>query len=653
METHQPSFFLRLRRLVERGQVELLTGGFYEPMIAFIPETDARGQIGFLTNFLKERFHFQPKGIWLPERIWNTNFPKIFAPLGLKYTIVDDALFRQVGFPEEELFGYYVTEHEGAALCLFPIHKWLRYTIPFRPPHETLEALRFWATDSGQAAATYADDGEKFGLWPGTYQSVIEEGWLENFIDQIEKNQSWIHMVTFREYMEKFPPLGRAYLPPFSYDEMMTWTLPPLSAITLEEITEELKREGRYGKYQPFLRGGIWENFFVKYVESNHMHKRMLYVSQKVHECLQGTDFSALANSPPPALVALWKSQTLCSYWHGLFGGIYLSHLRHEVFHNLITAERLAEVAKWGSEKYLEKEVLDLDKDLHPEILLKNPELAAILKPDYGGALIELDFRPKKFNITNVLTRRPEPYHRHLKKKPLPFRDPDSSSMGNEDPLIYDWYTRYSFLDHFLGEETTFDQFRRCQYPEFGDFVNQPYETIDITEKDRPEEITILLRRNGGLWKKEGRIPIEISKCFRFFRTEAKINVAYELINPNRQSLPLWFGVEMSFNLLAGDDPQRIFLFPGLKVEDPRMSSYGSIPRIGNLLLRDEALGFQVDLVVDPVSQLWRFPLETISRSERGLEKTYQGTVLLFHWKFLLKAQEARYFSFTLSCGGI
>ena len=67
------------------------------------------------------------------------------------------------------------------------------------------------------------------------------------------------------------------------------------------------------------------------------------------------------------------------------------------------------------------------------------------------------------------------------------------------ETLMYDWYTRYSFLDHFLGEETTFDQYRRCQYPEFGDFVNQPYELVDVEEKERSRQMGVLLHRSGGL----------------------------------------------------------------------------------------------------------------------------------------------------------
>ncbi len=653
LEEEQPDFLPRLRALVDRSQVELLGGGFYEPMLNCIPEEDARGQIALLTHYLGEKLNTIPQGLWIPERIWNMTLPKLLAPMGLRYTIVDDTTFRQAGLPEEELFGYYVTEHGGAALAVFPIQKWLRYAIPFYSPQETLDALRFWSTDSGQAAAIYADDGEKFGLWPGTYRSVIEEGWLERFIHLLEQNQSWVQMLTFREYMERFTPLGRTYLPPASYEEMTAWALPAHPAIAYEDMIAELKQIRRYEKYQPYLRGGIWENFFIKYAESNHMHKKMLYVSHKVHQALRGNDSPEKAVNPPPALIALWKSQTICPYWHGLFGGIYLSHLRHRVYQNLITAERLAEISKWGGEKYLEKEVHDLDKDLHPEILVTSPELGVILKPDYGGALVELDYRPKKFNLTNVLTRRPEAYHRKLKKGSLNSSAKGLAAGGLENGLVYDWYTRYSFLDHFLGEETTFDQFRRCQYPELGDFVNQPYEIIEAMEENEAKRLGVLLRRGGGLWQKEGKTPLEIFKLFLFHQEAAKLIVKYEICNQSRQTADLWFGVELNLTLLAGDDPQRIFLFPGLRVENQQMGASGVLPTVENILLRDENVGFQVEIIVGPSAQLWRFPLETISQSERGLEKTYQGSVLLFHWRFTLSPEEVKFISFTLSCGGI
>ncbi|MCX5910029.1 MAG: DUF1926 domain-containing protein, partial [Deltaproteobacteria bacterium] len=616
----------------------------------FIPEEDAQGQILLLFRYLNEKLNASPQGFWLPERVWNTNLPKLLAPTGLRYTIVDDSLFRYAGFGEDELFGYYVTEHNGFPLVLFPINKKLRYAIPFKPPQETLEALRFWATDTGDAAVAYADDGEKFGLWPGTYRSVIQEGWLENFVTLLEKNQDWVQMHTFREYLEKYPPLGRAYLPPASYEEMMTWSLPALPAIAYEEILQELKQEGRYEKYRPYLRGGFWENFFIKYTESNHLHKKMLYVSAKVHQALPESAHREEREALPPSLRALWKGQVICPYWHGLFGGIYHSHLRHSVYQNLITAERLAEVAQWGNEKYLKYEIIDLDKDLHPEILVTSPELGVTLKPDYGGALVEFDYRPKKFNITNVLTRRPEAYHRRIKKTGVAPASPAlANSAGWEEALVYDWYTRYSFLDHFLGEETTFDQYRRCQYPELGDFVNQPYELVDVMEEEGARRMGVLLHRSGGLWMREGKVPIEIHKLFLFQTEGAQLQVEYEVVNQSPQEVNLWFGVEINLNLLAGDDPRRYFLFPGVKIDDPRLNSSGMLIGVDHMCLRDEFEGFEVDITTPP-GDLWRFPLETISQSEKGLEKTFQGSALLFHWRFTLKPQERKDLPITLSC---
>jgi hypothetical protein len=652
LEENRPEFSRRLRSLVDRGQVELLSGGFYEPLLPFIPEEDAVGQVRFLNRHLAEKYNSPPVGFWLAERVWSPLLPKTMAPTGLQYTIVDDSHFRYAGFADEDIFGQYVTECEGFTLSLFPINKRLRYAIPFRPPEETLDILRFYATDSGHLALTYADDGEKFGLWPGTFRWVYEEKWLENFAAALEENREWVRMITFREHLEKFPPHGRAYLPPTSYEEMTAWALPPLPALALEDVVEELKREGRYEKYFPFLRGGIWENFLVRYSESNHMHKKMLYVSQKVHRALKGKSKSGTEFPPPPALRALWRGQACCAYWHGLFGGLYLNYLRHAVYQNLIGAEGLAEMTEYGESRYLHHEMMDFDKDLHSEILVATPDLEAIIKPGYGGSLIELDYRPKRFNLTNVLTRRPEAYHRKLKKSPMGTLGSTPQSLRHsegEEALSYDWYIRYSFLDHFLGKGATLDQFRRCQYPELGDFVNQPYKVIELDEQKNPGDLSVLLQRQGGLWKRTGKIELDVFKRFLFHRDESRMEVEYEIVNRGPGKAGAWFAVELNLTLLAGNDPRRLFILPGREVEDRRLCSSGAVPEVEQVCLRDEITGFEVCLKRFPSGPLWRFPLETVSQWESGLQKTYQGTVLLFHWPFSLTPGEKKPLHLNLS----
>ena len=666
LEEEHPEFLPLLGELVQRRQVELLSGGFYEPLLPMIPAQDAVGQILMLNQYLREKLNAPPRGFWLAERVWSPSLPQILAPTGLQYTIVDDSHFRYAGIPEDEMYGHYVTEKEGFPLSIFPIHKPMRYAIPFHPPEETVEALRFYATDSGNLAIPYADDGEKFGLWPGTHRWVYQEGWLEKFITTLEQNRDWIHLLTFGEYLEKFPPQGRVYLPAASYDEMMEWALPPLSAIAYEDMVEDLKKEGRYEKYKPFLRGTCWENFLVKYPESNHMHKKMLHVSSRVHEILKRKG-SGETNplSPPPALRALWRAQDHSAYWHGLFGGLYLNHLRQAVYRSLITAECLVEGAIQGNTPYLHSAIFDLDKDLEPEILVSSPQIGAVLKPNYGGGLVELDYRPKQFNLTNVLTRRPEAYHRKVNKSS--WRQPPEGAQpvgppgelsaradqNREGALLYDWFNRYSFLDHFLGDETTSGQFRRCQYPELGNFVNQPYQRVDVKDPEDGRFLSVRLRRRGGLWKKEGMIPIDLVKTFRFFREEARLEVEYEMTNLGAVGSAFWFGVDLNLTYLPAQPPQQTLFLPEGKRMNGNGIRNGVFGRLEKTGVRYAAEGFEVSIHLKPAGHLWQFPLETVSQSESGFERIDQGMVLFFHWQFSLDPNEKKTLGIALSCGEI
>ena len=38
---------------------------------------------------------------------------------------------------------------------------------------------------------------------------------------------------------------------------------------------------------------------------------------------------------------ALYRGQCNCPYWHGAFGGIYLPHLRHAIYNQLIACDDL------------------------------------------------------------------------------------------------------------------------------------------------------------------------------------------------------------------------------------------------------------------------------------------------------------------------
>ena len=187
-----PEYIDQLRQMVQRGQVEIVGGAFYEPILPNIPRRDRIGQIQSYSDYLQKLFGQRIRGMWVPERVWEQSLTAEIAAAGIEYTVLDDYHFKCAGMREEELTGYYITEDEGALLSVFPGSEKLRYTIPFRPPEETINYLREVAQKHPNAVMVFGDDGEKFGTWPGTKSHVYDDGWLRSFLETLRANSDWI-----------------------------------------------------------------------------------------------------------------------------------------------------------------------------------------------------------------------------------------------------------------------------------------------------------------------------------------------------------------------------------------------------------------------------------------------------------------------------
>ncbi|KGA13538.1 hypothetical protein GM51_19555, partial [freshwater metagenome] len=70
-----PEFLARVRTLVERGQVEIVGGGLYEPILASLPAADRVAQLRRMRERIKELVGVAPQGAWLAERVWEPSLP--------------------------------------------------------------------------------------------------------------------------------------------------------------------------------------------------------------------------------------------------------------------------------------------------------------------------------------------------------------------------------------------------------------------------------------------------------------------------------------------------------------------------------------------------------------------------------------------------
>ncbi len=397
LEANAPEVTLLLRRLISTGQVEMLTGGMEEPILASIPERDRAAQIERMSNHLRSTYQASPQGLWLTERVWEPELARTLAQSGVVYTVIDDSSLLAVGVPHEQLTGAFLTDFEGETVQLFPASRQLRYLIPYGHPDSVLAEIR---KGSPGGLMVYADDGEKFGEWPHTHRQVYQRGWLERFLSAVERAQDegWLRAVQLGQ-AAAVAPQGRVHVPSCSYDEMMVWALPTPARRRLETALGRLRRADPMGVL-PYLRGAPWQGFLAKYPEVARLQQAMLRVSQKV----------ALAGSPPAAVEELHLAQCNCAYWHGTFGGAYLTFLRLALWQHLVRAERAADQAL-GNAGGVGIEVADFDADGFDEVRLLGPWGYATVAPHLGGQLVELISWDGEANLVAVMGRHQESYH--------------------------------------------------------------------------------------------------------------------------------------------------------------------------------------------------------------------------------------------------
>jgi hypothetical protein len=227
LRAERPDFVARLAGLAERGQIEIVGGGWYEPVLAALPERDRVGQLGRMADELEATFGRRPRGAWLAERVWEPDLPTALVSAGYDWTVLDDAHFRAAAIPEDDLWGSYTTDDQGKVLTVFGTEQGLRYRIPFADVEDVIGYLRDHATDDGERLGTMGDDGEKFGAWPTTWEHCWGEGrWVERFFDALDDNAGWLTTMPPSDWTVAHRPVGRVYLPTGSYAEMGEWALP-------------------------------------------------------------------------------------------------------------------------------------------------------------------------------------------------------------------------------------------------------------------------------------------------------------------------------------------------------------------------------------------------------------------------------------------
>jgi alpha-amylase len=625
----RPDAVARLRDLVERDQVEILGGGHYEPVLASLPERDRIGQLTRMADEVERQFGRRPRGAWLAERVWEPDLPTSLVAAGYEWTVLDDAHFRAAAIPEDDLWGPYTTEDQGCLLRVFGTEQGLRYRIPFRDVDEVIAHLREHATEDGSRVGVMGDDGEKFGGWPTTWQHCWGEGrWVERFFEALEANADWIATTTPSAWLDGHPPIGRVYIPTGSYAEMGQWALPPDESLVFSEVLHHAQAERR--PEARWLRGAFWRNFQVKYREVNDLHKGMLRVSDAVAAMPAGRDRDA-------ALTHLYQGQSNDCYWHGLFGGIYISHMRLATWEHLIAAEDLAERA---TDRLVEAAARDLDMDGVDEIRLAAPGQVVTVDLDGGAGIGSWDIRPVRHALTAVMRRRPEAYHTLLRAR----GDGEGAGGGGDgtaasihdtfrvkEPglaarLVYDAYERRSGLVRALARDVVPDDWAMARAEELGDAVDGAFEVAELSTG------CLVIRRAATI----AGAAVTVTKRLTIGddRRAPTLDLRVDLEHREGPPIDVRLGIEWSTTMLGGGGNPAAWWDAGGQRTGHDVA--GTAAALTTIAQGNDHIGISVTTTTDEPADAWWAPIETVSNSENGFERVYQGAGLLLSWPLQL-----------------
>ena len=608
MAAERPESIARLRALVARDQVEILGGGLYEPILVALPEHDRRGQLERMRATVEESFGVRPAGAWLAERVWEPSLPFDLATAGYSYTVLDDNHLRGAFVPEDRMWGTYTTDDQGRLLTIFGTEKGLRYRIPWRSVDEVIAYLQDNATEAGERIGIMGDDGEKFGAWPGTYELCWgREAWVERFFSALDENAGWLSTVTPAQWMASQAPIGRIYIPSASYVEMTGWALPAMEQPVFNRLMEHASE--RNLPELRFLRGAMWRNFQVRYREINDLHKQMLRASARVAAMPDG-------ELRERALDHLYRGQSNDCYWHGWFGGVYIVHMRMATLAELIAAEDLAlgSAALTGTADY--------DLDGVDEVALGTAGQTVVVDVAEGAGIGAWDLRATRVALASVLRRRPEPYHDAI-------RSPDPLEAAVAKPhelaglLEYDDHERRSGLIRL----------RRSDSHSVGDFDRGPW-TMELTTDHRLE----VTRRWDGIAARK-TIAVEGDRHDGTLAVSVEIDAEHEF----EGSVEL----EWNVNVMGGGANPAAYYRSGS--DEWRHDSRGHIPAGADLSFGNTYEGVEISLSADPPARAQWFAVETVSNSEAGFERVYQGSCVTVRWPLSLVAGQSATFATTLS----
>ncbi|MDR1858018.1 MAG: DUF1926 domain-containing protein [Treponema sp.] len=346
VERSHPELLMLLEDMVNRKQVEILGGGFYEPMLPIISSQDKIGQIEFFTTYLRKHFGKRPQGCWIPGFAWEQCLVSPLVSCGMGFTFLSEWQFALAGGGRAPC----ICEDNGKFIVVFPVLQSLAEALAKKNIASLLENPR---GDIGDNAVV--------SIFPEKANARTNESpevsW-SHFFEEISLCENFAETVTPGKLLKNLKGLQKLYFP-----------------------DSTSCKDGKPAR-----------RFIIENPEANRIYSKMIFTNVLINQ-LRGDKSRKLS-----AHEELWKAQGYNLFCTTGKQGLHNQLLRNTAYSALLGAERVTkEKGKFAPSLVS----FDFNMDGEGEWLFQDSRINCYVQ-SMGGGIFELDYLPKAWNYLDT-----------------------------------------------------------------------------------------------------------------------------------------------------------------------------------------------------------------------------------------------------------
>lgn len=254
-----------LKELSDRKQIEVLGGGYYNPILPLIYPADRNGQIDFLSAEIRQSIGKRPRGISLFQDCWDSSLVNNIHTCGIEYVLLESSCLSEY----KKSFVPLIMSDLGKTIDILP------YYDEFKPnkytgPNEFVESITK-AVEKVEKKENYVQlDIDRIVNINFNHEDIVEllkSKFLDNLCDYLKNNPtSRVQLIT-----------------PYMYLKLAQLKLPAYVSTGINHNFTKLISTNKRENLSPKNSYTIYD-FIDKYPVSQALNNRIMYVSMLVNQ---------------------------------------------------------------------------------------------------------------------------------------------------------------------------------------------------------------------------------------------------------------------------------------------------------------------------------------------------------------------------------